>query len=160
LPWVQKYRATKGNVEIPAVPYNDGTMGVTPPPPVPQTPTIPVGTMYRVFNENGTQVGAYTVLANAKTKLSTLTAGVIKDQNGTVVEEKKVVPVSDVPPFKEPQVDPPVVTEPPVEPPVVEPPIVEPPLPEVPNEPGTGNLVEAILNLIERIFQWVKSKIS
>lgn len=152
LPWVQKYRATNGNVEIPAVPYNDGTMGTTPPPPVPQTPTVPVGTLYRVFDANGTQVGAYSSLANAKTKLATLTAGVIKDQTGKVVEEKKIVPVADVPPFKEPQVEPPVVTEPPVvEPPVVEPPVVEPPV-----EPEKGfwyQILEAIVNFLKGLLK-------
>ena len=80
---------------------------VTPPP----TPTI----SWRVYNEAGVQVGAYTILANAENKLNSIEAGTIKDSNGVVVKAK-VKPAPVVPPIT-PPVIPPVT--PPVTPPVV-----------------------------------------
>jgi len=87
-----------------------------------------------VFDYNGTQVGAYTTLQNAMTKLDSIEAGVIKDPDMNEVKRKDKVPTTlpgpfvgvDAPPEVKPT-EPPVLPEIPVEPPIpTEPPITPP----------------------------------
>jgi len=104
-------------------------------PAAPVIPQVPVtNKYYRVFDYNGTQVGAYTTLQNAMTKLDSIEAGVIKDPDMNEVKRKDKVPTTlpgpfvgvDAPPEVKPT-EPPVLPEIPVEPPIpTEPPITPP----------------------------------
>lgn len=81
-------------------------VAVTPPP----TPV----TTWKVYDANGVQVGAYTVLANAQNKLDSIEAGTIKDSNGVVIKAKvKPAPIVQpiVPPVTPPVVPPVVPTK-------------------------------------------------
>jgi len=87
-------------------------------PPIVQDP--PTTKYFRVYDVTGKQVGAYTILANAQTKLNTLEAGVIKNSDGQIVATKdKTTPTPVQTPPEEKKGDP-VVSDPP--PATVEPP--------------------------------------
>jgi len=110
-----------------------------------------------VFDYNGTQVGAYTTLQNAMSKLDSMEAGVIKDPDMNEVKRKDKVPTTVQGPFVgadapeevkpvEPPVEPTMPTEPPI---TVEPPITPP-------EPALSvwaTLWKAIAELWNTIFK-------
>lgn len=151
--WVASYRTSGGAVAIPNVAYNDGSMSN--PVEIPQTPPQLPQTLYRVFNQDGTQVGAYVVLDNAKTKLASLLAGVIRDEAGTIIEEKKMVPVADIPPFKGDAV---TILEQPNSPPTEKSPSSD--FPETPEEPVEPKITlrDLIKKLLDLIFGWFNKK--
>ncbi len=68
-------------------------------PTIPQVPATPVIKYYRVFDYNGTQVGAYTTKENAQKKLDSLEAGQIKDPGMNIIVQKDKKPTVTVPPF-------------------------------------------------------------
>lgn len=138
LPSVQKYR-------------NGGNMATVPvQPPVIQDPPVVAPLYWRVYDVNGTQVGAYSSQGNAQNKLDTLEAGTIKDPNGNIVGIKEKPPIVIEPPF----IGNPVEDEP--EQPIIPDPPVITPEPETPVKPPQ-NALERIQGLIIAITKWFVS---
>jgi hypothetical protein len=99
--FVKNYRTKKGKVEIPNVAYNNGKMDnniVVVQPAEIIIPPVAQPTIYRVYDYAGTQVGAYTDIENAKKKLDTLEAGVVKDNDYKAIITKDK-PISVTIPF-------------------------------------------------------------
>jgi len=142
LPSVQKYR-NGGSISVVAPPT---------PPPV-QDPPVVAPKFWRVYDANGTQVGAYSSQGNAQNKLDTLEAGSIKDPDGNIVgfKDKPIVVVE--PPFiGDPILDPPETpTTPPVDP-IIPTPSITPPTPEKPVI-TPQNALQALWGVIIQLFK-------
>jgi N-acetyl-anhydromuramyl-L-alanine amidase AmpD len=161
--WVTSYRNNKGNVAIPNVPFNDGSTS-EPVNPVQAPPVGPiVEDIYRVYDSNGVQVGAYKVLANAQTKLDSLEAGVIRDKNGSAIQTKTKPSIISDPPFigtpGTPVIEVPTV-ETPIETPSTEIPQTEvkpddPTVAEPEKTPMSHNVISVIWEFLKTIADFI-----
>ena len=139
LPSVQKYR-------------NGGSISVTAPPTPPpvQDPPVVAPKYWRVYDANGTQVGAYSSQGNAQNKLNDLEAGSIKDPDGNIVGVKEKPTVVVDPPFIGNPVE-----DAPVDPIIPDPPVItpEPETPVITPQNALQMLWGAITQLFKKLFR-------
>ncbi len=147
LPFVQEYRNTNGNPNIPNVPYDWVSLQPATPTPKPaETPTAPtLVPKYKVFKD-GKQIGAYVDEANAWSKYLSDNAQVITADGKDVTNEFLAKYVNNAPakPEKVPTIDPADVTNPNGKP-IIEGSIEKP-------QNNLAKLIDAIIQLIKKLF--------
>jgi len=147
LPFVQEYRNTNGNPNIPNVPYDWVSLQPATPTPKPaETPTAPtLVPKYKVFKDSK-QIGAYVNEANAWSKYLSDNAQVITADGKDVTNEFLAKYVNNAPakPEKVPTIDPADVTNPNGKP-IIEGSIEKP-------QNNLAKLIDAIIQLIKKLF--------